>query len=343
MDNSNEVVMLVDKKSVMPPESNKAARNSIRPLLEEAGLMNPGDTLDRASNEFRGRDFVIRGLKGPEAIAAEYRWLRSKAVLLFLGEDQLAEFMCKPINGSRRLRNIVRLLETNIAPCRLRFLTRPDQPFNGTLNECLGGRRVYTKYPEILQQMLEMFGKDVNWITETTNADTILTRATDRSCAFEIVQSGRTAREDMGLNIVEMLDYYRGPVGCIQNDTMQIATNLFVRNPENLKGLTRRRVQEIGLALESALESRTNIRFTFQVPVAIKERFLNLGLEGPTESNVVTIGDNKIVSLQIVVPEEKEQSIRCELLRLGACDLCEDRVKVRRSSRDSEVLSVLPF
>ncbi|MDD5623663.1 MAG: phosphoribosyl-ATP diphosphatase, partial [Candidatus Peribacteraceae bacterium] len=335
----NRQLVLVPKAALDP---SRSSRNRLVELLVKAGY-------DRVLNGFDRRDeiaqdtFVFRGVKGAEALASQLELLRDRPVGIVMGADVLAE--ADLIAQSYGVRSgIQRLLSLGVGSCSLTFLAPEERPLLAPSD--LRGRRIFTKYPLLLRRLLQTMGLSAS-VRRTEGADTRVNESRGELpvAAFEIVESGRTARESRLQISGQELGFPSGEALRLPYLSLPaISTDLSATRVQQMTDFTRDALRELGLALESARQSNRYVALAFNVPTAQADRFRDLGLRGPTAAQVLVPDGAPWSALEIYVPIDRKNAMRAELLCRGARDLSvSETLNVELSTDQSEVLRVLPF
>ncbi|MFA5799751.1 MAG: hypothetical protein WC840_02200 [Candidatus Peribacteraceae bacterium] len=339
MDSRDSQVVLVPKGALTEA---RECRNSLVDLLVRSGYDRIRNGLDRHDEIMQG-DFTFRGIKGADALAVQLERFSGEPVGILMGSDVLAEAdFTAAVNGVRS--DIGKILSLDIGPCRLVFLAPVERPIR--LPADLDNRTIFSKYPQIVTRLLGSLNRRAA-MRRSEGADTRVGEWRDRDdvAAFEIVGSGETARSN-GLQIVENeLEYPSGDtLGASYLDLRNVSTDMFVTQFRTISGRSREALRELGLALESARASNQYVSFSFNVPADQVERFLDLGMHGPTVSPVLSRDGRQWSAVGIHVPVENKNHMRAELLRRGAQDLSMSAVlHVEVAPERSEVLAALPF
>lgn len=339
-----EICVKREKQVVIVPKSafKEGGRNPLQTLFKDAGYDKIDGNFDRQDQIIQG-DFIFRGIKGSKALATQFDLFRQKSVGIIMGSDVVsdADFLCE--DSYEVQTQITRLLTLGIGKCSLNFLAPEDEnPIRSAAD--LEGRRIFTKYPSTLRRLLQELGINAQ-IRETEGADTRVNEFRNEDAnvaAFEIVGSGDTARKNR-LQIVKNELVY--PIFNTVNPE-QVQTDLFLTNKDSLSNFTKESLQELGLALESAMNDGVYASIRFNAPNIALDRFRNFGMKGPTVSPLLSREDEgqRWSALEIFVPEDVANSTRLQILRLGGKDVGIERgVRVDMPVDQSEVLKVLPL
>lgn len=337
-----------DKQTIIIPKNavtdGAGPRNGLLGLLERAGydvLVRKG--LDRKDQAEQG-DFVFRGVKGSDALAAQLELYDRDSIGILMGSDVIAEADLSAVSVGVRS-DIQKLLTLGIGPCRMRFLSPEENIVNGGPD--LGDRLIFSKYPRLTEATLRAMGVKAP-VRRTEGADTRVNEWRQEQPnvgAFEIVGTGDTARQNK-LQIVETFWYPDGrSMEMPYLDLNNVTTDLYATNLARAGGRSRDMLREIGLALESARQQNRFVTFEFNVPTDDTPNFADFGMKGPTISSVMTqAGVGPWSALKISVPVDQVNRVRSELLRRGAQDLLTvDGVDAEPGRDTSEVIRILPF
>lgn len=335
----NPQVVVVQKSSLDP---DRRSRNSLIDLFVRAGYDRVLSGFDR-KDEIAQDDLLIRGVKGPDALAAQFELYSDRSIGVLVGTDVLAEAdLAARQRGVRS--EIARILSLEIGRCSLTFLSPEETALKGS--EGLESRIIFSKYPRILAAVLRGLKVRAS-VRQSDGADTRVNewRGRNAVAAFEIVESGETARKN-ALRIMEgEISFPAGEkIGLPYLDLLNISTDLYVTRISRMTARERDALRALGLALESARQTNRYASFRFNIPTGCKSEFRDLGMKGPTYSPVESRDGNPWSAGEILVPLERKNAMRMELLRRGACDLCSgEPLNVEVSADASEVLSALPF
>lgn len=338
-----DILIKPEKQLVIVPKSafKEGGRNPLQQLFTNAGYDKLNGEFDRRDQVEQG-DFIFRGIKGTNALATQFDLFRRKSVGIVMGSDVLvdANFLAQDRYDVQT--QITRLLTLAIGQCTLNFLAPEENPVQSAQD--LEERRIFTKYPSILKKILEQMGISAQ-IRETEGADTRVNEFREEDpnvAAFEIVGTGDTARKNRLQIVQNELSY----PGFDNFDAKQVQTDLFLTNVTLMSAYTKRAMQVLGLALESAANNSSYASICFNVPQKIAYRFKNFGMRSPTVAPLLLReGDTeKWSALQILVPEDQANNIRLQIAELGGDDIGVERgIKVDVPCDASEVLKVLPL
>jgi phosphoribosyl-ATP pyrophosphohydrolase len=328
-------------KATFDPESK--SRNAVGDLLKNAGYdslfrqkLNGKDCIEQG-------DFRFQGIKGPNALLWQLLRFRNESVGLMMGTDIIAEAQLKSLERLGKRAEIERLLTLGVGQCRMRFLAPAEAPIQESRD--LRDRLIFSKYPALTSRLLSAMNVSAT-VAETDGADTRVNELRDAPwpvAAFEVVESGKTAREN-GLMIAEQLSLPSGNVlGLSPYSPDAVQTDLFFTNRREISEYARGALRRLGLDLESAMTVHQFISFRFQVPKNRINAFRGLGMRGPSIKDVLSDGES-LAALEVFVPVLEKSAMRERLMKLGATDLGSGEVmNVERSTELSEVLRVLPF
>ncbi len=326
---SPESPLVIVSKSALSSDS----RNPALSLLQSAGFGDVVD-LDRC-DEARVQGVRFRAMKGPGAVAANMPFEQAQATAFLLGSDVLAEAALIARSYGVRT-DIQRLLSLGIGPCRLRFLAPNEQQIIAPSDL---KRQIFSKYPMLTRSALRALLGSGGSVMALEGADTRTCewRGSGRAvAAYEIVESGRTAREN-NLQIVEGDFPY--PTGSQLKvpffDPNNITTDLYTNNLTVLQGEARDRLQEFALALEAARQRNSYAMFQCHVPVDKIDAFVQMGMQSPSVQPLVGRPDWK--ALTIAVPIVEQQKYRRILMDLGAEGIVQFPATGELSRAESEV------
>lgn len=340
MNTSEKQIILVPKNALSPDDTS---RNGLAPLLVKAGYNKIRNGFDR-QDQIEDGDFIFRGIKGPDALAAQLELFRGQSTGLLMGTDVLAEADLTARSYGVRS-DIQKVLSLGIGPCSLKFLAPEENRI--TSSGELADRVLFTKYERILETMLRSMGIRSS-VRKSEGADTRVNEWREVNPAvgaLEIVGSGDTARKNR-LQIVENeIAYPTGTqMGVPYLDTGSIVTNMYASSFGRMAPRTREMLRQLGLALDNASESNQYVSCTFNIPTSEIRNFEDFGMQGPTVSRVLSRDGRDWSELTIYAPISQKNSIRAQLLKLGAQDLgMNSSLQVEKAASTSAVLAALPF
>jgi phosphoribosyl-ATP pyrophosphohydrolase len=331
---SSPLKVFVPKSAVTDSKS----RNSLSGLLATAGydrLSNVG--LDRQDAcEQGGIRFV--GIKDASTLSEQMRRLQGSAGVI-MGTDVLVEAdLMARVRGYRV--EIQRVLDLGIGRCDFRILAPDERLVSDALD--LEGHTIFTKFPYTAKRMMETLGQRV-MIEQVTGAEIRANEArTLPVAAFEIVQSGQSARENR-LVVPPGFPYPTSDqLDISYAEFPKVATDLFSLNVSAITSRARDAFLELGLALESAMSSNEFTVFRFNVPTDRVALFANFGMRGPTVSQVIAKDGASWSALEISVSRASTNAVRRELVALNAKDiLTEQGAQAEPDPTTSQVLAAL--
>lgn len=331
----NELATVIVPKSGI---TEGRGRNNLAGLLESAGYDKVREGLDR-QDTFRQGGICFRGIKDAPTLASQFR-NSSEGMGVIMGLDVLMEAdLLARREGIRS--DIRRVLYLGIGKCSMYVLAPEEAPVSTP--EDLADRTVFTKYPAVFRQFLAAWKQRAK--TEyVTGAEIRANENREKSvAAFEIVESGGSAR-DNGLMIAGNLPYPKGSdIGIsYAEEPIKISTNLYAANLGWMSEVQRQKIIELGLALESSLRRNAHVSFKFNVPRDIESRFSTFGMQGPTRSDVISVDGTEYSALEICVPQDQMNAIRLELINRGAKDIITTTgLLAEPDPKDSQVLKAM--
>ncbi len=313
-------------------------RNNLAGLLESAGYDRVRDGLDRQDTFTQG-GIRFRGIKDAPTLASQFRNAR-EGMGVIMGLDVLMEADLLARREGIRC-DIRTVLDLGIGNCSMYVLAPEEAPVSAP--EDLADRTVFTKYPAVFRQFLSAWKQGAK--TEyVTGAEIRANENRDKNvAAFEIVESGGSAR-DNGLMIARNLPYPSGTdIGISYAERpMAISTNLYGANINWMSHAQRQKVTELGLALESSLRRNTFVSFEFMVSADRADSFNAFGMKGPTVSVVQSNDGQDWRSIKICVPQDDMNAVRLRLINQGAQGIVTTTgLLAEPDPKDSQVLKAM--
>lgn len=339
-----EKQLVLASKSALNPE--KRGRNSLVDLLVRARYDKVLNGLNR-QDEFEQGDFIFRGVKDASSMAVVLETYKNQSLPIFMGSDILAEadYLARSRGVKSRIR---KLLSLGIGECRLCVMAPEEDPIKKSAD--ITGREMFTKYPEILKAMLAELGIQGVEVRAASGADTRIneTRGGDaRVGALDVVGSGETARVNR-LQIVGSDVIDQNLLGLRYFDLGSVTTDMYLTNRRYLNdpsSWSRDAIQRLGIALEAAESANEHSSIQWNAPQSIIDRFLDMGMRGPSIQKIHSTGGEQWYALKIFVPVGETDKTMRELLHRGARDLgvSESPFMLGRSAEEMEILDNLPF
>lgn len=264
---------------------------------------------------FEQDDIRFLGIKDAPTLSSQFR-NSTNGMGVIMGLDVLMEADFSSRRDGVRF-DIRKLLDTGIGACSMRVLAPEESPISSPQD--FQNRTVFTKYPHVFRRLLRSWKQMANVEYVTGSEIRANENRTSRVAAFEIVESGNSARENR-LAIARDLPYPSGlEMGVPYAEIpMNIATNIYAGNIDRLSEYQRGKLMALGLALESSLKRNTYVSFTFMVPTSRSQDFSGFGMKGPTVSRVLSDAVEEWSALEICVPEAQMNDVRLQLIERGA-------------------------